>query len=118
MNEQIRKLRSLKVNDIRPPKVPKAVRDQARMVRSKWRKIVTGSEKKRVRDFVRETQEQPKYVKLFDKVNAIHQLSNQYRSKCILFMVNFRLIFNNSYLWTSIALNSNNPNRSLSLSVC
>lgn len=43
-------------------------RDQATKLRSKFRKVVTGDEKKRIRDRIRETQDEPKYVKFFDKV--------------------------------------------------
>eukprot|EP01032_Pedospumella_encystans_P029460 gene29460-33270_t len=43
-------------------------RDQATKLRSKFRKVVTGDEKKRIRDRIRETQDEPRYVKFFDKV--------------------------------------------------
>jgi hypothetical protein len=46
----------------------KKIQDQANLLRSKFRKVVTGDEKKRIRDRIRETQEEPKYVKFFDKV--------------------------------------------------
>ena len=44
------------------------LRDKGSKIRSKWRKIVTGDEKKRIRDHIIETQEQPKYIKFFDKI--------------------------------------------------
>lgn len=37
-------------------------------LRSKWRKVVTGDEKKRVRDMLMESQGKSEYVKLFDKL--------------------------------------------------
>jgi hypothetical protein len=51
-----------------PENVPKVLREQATKLRSKWRKVVTGDEKKRIRDRLRETEAEPKYVKFFDKV--------------------------------------------------
>lgn len=48
--------------------VNRKLREQANKLRSKWRKVVTGDEKKRIRDHIRETEEQPKYIKLFDKI--------------------------------------------------
>ncbi|KAJ1414016.1 hypothetical protein B484DRAFT_335398 [Ochromonadaceae sp. CCMP2298] len=49
-------------------KITKTIHDQANLLRSKFRKVVTGDEKKRIRDRIRETQEEPKYVKFFDKL--------------------------------------------------
>ncbi len=46
----------------------RALRNEANKLRSKWRKVVTGNESKRVRDHIRETEEQPRFIKLFDKV--------------------------------------------------
>eukprot|EP01041_Mallomonas_annulata_P010786 gene10786-22515_t len=37
-------------------------------MRAKWRKVVTGSENTRIRDHLIEHQEEPQYVKFFDKV--------------------------------------------------
>jgi hypothetical protein len=48
--------------------VQKAIEEQAKKLQSKLRKVVTGDEKKRIRDRIRETQDEPKYVKFFDKV--------------------------------------------------
>ena len=47
----------------------RALRNEANKLRSKWRKVVTGNECKRVRDHIRETEEQPRFIKLFDKVS-------------------------------------------------
>jgi hypothetical protein len=43
-------------------------KEHANKLRSKWRKVVTGDEKKRIRDRLQETQAEPTYVKFFDKV--------------------------------------------------
>lgn len=51
-----------------PSQVQKTINEQAKKLQSKWRKVVTGDEKKRIRDRIRETQDEPKYVKFFDKV--------------------------------------------------
>jgi hypothetical protein len=37
-------------------------------LRSKWRKVITGDEKKRIRDMLKESQGKSEYVKLFDKI--------------------------------------------------
>jgi hypothetical protein len=37
-------------------------------LKSKWRKLVTGDEKKRIRDLIIESQEKPENIKLFDKI--------------------------------------------------
>jgi len=62
--------RSLTSNLLNPDidDMQRVLRDQATKLRSKWRKVVTGDEKKRIRDRIRETQDEPKYVKFFDKV--------------------------------------------------
>jgi hypothetical protein len=36
--------------------------------RKKWRKVVTGSEDKRIRDLIKEKKDKPQYVKLLDKI--------------------------------------------------
>lgn len=51
-----------------PRQVQKSIKEQAKKLQSKWRKVVTGDEKKRIRDRIQETQDEPKYVKFFDKV--------------------------------------------------
>jgi hypothetical protein len=48
--------------------VKNLIKKQATTIRSKWRKVVTGNEEKRIRDHLKETEGQPKYVKFFDKV--------------------------------------------------
>jgi len=40
----------------------------ARKLKSKWRKLVTGHENTRIRDHLRNSQKEPTYVKLFDKI--------------------------------------------------
>lgn len=49
-------------------KYTRLIKRQSGKIRSKWRKAVTGDEKKRIRDALKETQEVPGYVKLVDKV--------------------------------------------------
>jgi hypothetical protein len=44
------------------------IRKKASNVQSKWRHIFTGDEKKRIRDHLREREDQPNYIKLVDKV--------------------------------------------------
>jgi len=44
------------------------LRKEVTKLRSKWRKVVTGDAEKRIRDHLREKQEEPKYVKLLDKI--------------------------------------------------
>jgi len=51
-----------------PREVPNVLHEGATKLRSKWRKVVTGDEKKRIRDRFKETQGEPKYVKFFDKL--------------------------------------------------
>lgn len=53
---------------LNPQDIERVIRDQATKLQSNWRKVVTGDEKKRIRDRIRETQDEPKYVKFFDKV--------------------------------------------------
>lgn len=53
---------------LHPEHIERVFRDQAKKLQSQWRKAVTGDEKKRIRDRIRETQDEPRYVKLFDKV--------------------------------------------------
>uniref|UniRef100_A0A7S3MDK0 Glycerophosphocholine acyltransferase 1 n=1 Tax=Spumella elongata TaxID=89044 RepID=A0A7S3MDK0_9STRA len=53
---------------LNPEEMERVFRDQAVKLRSKFRKVVTGDEKKRIRDRIRETQDEPRYVKFFDKV--------------------------------------------------
>lgn len=48
--------------------VPEALKKQAAKVQAQWRKIVTGNANKRIRDHLKEAQQQPQYVKFFDKV--------------------------------------------------
>ena len=38
-------------------------------LRSRWRKVITGDESKRIRDALFETQEKDEYIKLFDKIS-------------------------------------------------
>lgn len=49
-------------------KVQAVLKAQAKKLQSRWRKAITGSSTKRVRDHIREVQEVPKNVKLLDKV--------------------------------------------------
>ena len=62
------KKKSMTERLMNPQEVQHVLNEQASKLRSKWRKVVTGDEKKRIRDRLKETQEEPKYVKFFDKV--------------------------------------------------
>jgi RNA polymerase-interacting CarD/CdnL/TRCF family regulator len=46
------------------------IRPSSRFVKKNLRKVVTGDEKKRVRDLIKEKKEKPQNVKLFDKVST------------------------------------------------
>ena len=46
----------------------KTMRRQAEMIRSKFRKVITGNEKRRIRDAIKDTGKRPTYIKFFDKV--------------------------------------------------
>lgn len=48
--------------------VKNALKLQVKKLQARWRKVITGSSEKRVRDHLKEAQEKPKYVKLLDKV--------------------------------------------------
>lgn len=50
-------------------KVQSALKAQARKLQARWRKAVTGSPSKRVRDHLREAQGRPQNVKLLDKIS-------------------------------------------------
>lgn len=65
-------------------------------LRSKFRKVITGNEKKRLRDFV---QEQPDYVKLGDKIFFTGGLLNILA--CEFFLVQFPTYF---YIWYSLVI--------------
>lgn len=49
-------------------KVQNVLKAQAKKLQGKWRKAITGSSTKRVRDHIREVQEVPKNIKFLDKV--------------------------------------------------
>ena len=49
-------------------KITESIRRSSQKIQAKWRKIVTGNEKKRIRDHLKEAQQQPHYVKLMDKL--------------------------------------------------
>ena len=54
-----------------PPKTPlltRLIQQQAQRLRRRWRKVVTGNEEKKVREFVRESREKPAFIKLIDKI--------------------------------------------------
>lgn len=63
-----KKLANSMTNSVRDGKINDALRKQASKVQAEWRKIVTGNEKKRVRDHLQEASQQPKTVKLLDKI--------------------------------------------------
>ena len=45
-----------------------SLKEQAQKIQARWRKVVTGQSDKRIRDHLREAQEKPRNVKLFDKI--------------------------------------------------
>jgi hypothetical protein len=49
-------------------RVQNALKSQAKKLQGRWRKAITGSPNKRVRDHIREVQEVPKNIKFLDKV--------------------------------------------------
>jgi hypothetical protein len=77
-------------------KVVELIRGQSEKLRSKLRKVVTGDEKKRVRDHV---QEQPDYVKLIDKVAFTLGLLNILA--CEYFLIEVPTYF---WLWYSLVI--------------
>jgi hypothetical protein len=74
-------------------------RDQAYRMRSRWRKVVTGDEKKRIRDLIREKENEPSYVRLFDKIGFTLGVLNI--AVCQYFLFNYPRYF---WLWYSIVL--------------
>lgn len=68
-------------------------------LRSKWRKVVTGDEKKRIRDMLIETQSKSEYVKLFDKLAFTLGVLNI--GACQYFLLNLPGWF---YIWYSVVL--------------
>lgn len=79
--------------------INKAFREQANKMRSKWRKVVTGNELKRIRDHIRETEEKPQYVKLFDKIAFTLGVLNI--AACQYFLLNTPEFF---WLWYSVII--------------
>ena len=77
-------------------KFTEIVKGQSQKLRSKFRKAITGDEKKRVRDHV---QEQPDYVKLFDKIAFTLGLLNILA--CEYFLVKLPTYF---WLWYSLVI--------------
>jgi hypothetical protein len=71
-------------------------RERASKIRSRWRKFVTGDEKKRIRDHIREAEEQPSYVKFFDKLAFTFGVLNIL--VCQYFLLNTPAFF---WLWYS-----------------
>ena len=77
-------------------KFTEIVKGQSQKLRSKFRKAITGDEKKRVRDHV---QEQPDYVKLLDKIAFTLGLLNILA--CEYFLVKLPTYF---WLWYSLVI--------------
>jgi len=61
-------LRNLGSTAMKSSHTDDVVKDKIHKLHSLLRKIITGNEKKRIRDQLRQTQDQPKLVKLFDKI--------------------------------------------------
>ena len=75
MNDNTTNTMNNKTNKIVNPVIKKQITEaqtvllkQADKLRSKWRKIVTGDERKRIRDLIKEKKESPKVIKLADKL--------------------------------------------------
>ena len=81
---------------VRSRKLTEIMDGQHQKLRSKFRKVITGDEKKRVRDHV---QEQPDYVKLFDKIAFTLGLLNILA--CEYFLVKLPTYF---WLWYSLVI--------------
>ncbi len=72
---------------------------QAHRLKSKFRKVITGSSEKRIRDRVKETQDEPKYVKFFDKCAFTFGVMNL--AMCQYFLLNQPQHF---WLWYSVII--------------
>lgn len=57
-----------KMNKINLDAMKEMIKQNTSKIQSKWRKLVTGNERKRIRDHLREKEEQPNYIKFFDKL--------------------------------------------------
>jgi hypothetical protein len=79
--------------------IAEVLRKNAGKVRNKWRKVLTGNETKRVRDLLKETEDKPKYVKLYDKLGFTFGVLN------ILFCEYFLLSLPEYFsIWASIII--------------
>lgn len=95
----IRKLSNPKPYKPNRYRVISLFRDQASRMRSKWRQVITGDEKKRIRDLIEEKENEPSYVRLFDKIGFTLGVLNI--AVCQYFLFNYPRSF---WLWYSIVL--------------
>lgn len=75
------------------------IQEKASLLRSKWRQIVTGNKEKRIRDMIREKENEPTYIKLFDKIGFTLGVLNI--AICQYFLLNIPSFF---WLWYSIVV--------------
>jgi len=80
-------------------KFKNVIQEHGKKLRSKWRKIVTGREDTRIRDHLIEFQEEPRYIKAFDKVAFTLGVLNIVA--CQYFLLNQASYF---WLWYSIVI--------------
>ncbi|RYG98730.1 DUF2838 domain-containing protein [archaeon] len=80
-------------------KLTETIRRNSQKIQAKWRKIVTGNEKKRIRDHLREAQQQPQYVKLMDKLGFTMGVLNI--TACQYFLLNIPEYFP---VWYAVVL--------------
>ena len=71
------------------------IRDQAKRMKAKIRKLVTGDENVRVRDHLAVHQEEPEYVKFFDKISFTLGVLNIIA--CQYFLVTYPIYFSMWY---------------------
>jgi hypothetical protein len=75
--KQIRSPKFLKqLKYLKSQRVDKLLRERAIKLRQQWRKVVTGDEQKRIRDYVQDFGDRPNYIKFFDKVLFTYGIVN------------------------------------------
>ena len=75
------------------------IEKEAKKLHGKFRKVITGSSDKRIRDRVKETQDEPKFVKFFDKCAFTFGVMNL--AMCQYFLLNQPQYF---WLWYSVII--------------
>lgn len=77
----------------------RVIRDHASKMRSKWRQVVTGDEKKKIREFIAEKESEPTYIRFFDKLAFTLGVLNI--GVCQFFLLNQPEYF---WLWYSLVM--------------